>query len=320
MKVKLKKIISLAGYIWNHQFRHNVESRQKGQFLIYLSESLLNDPRIAMTTARFQLSDELWPLAELSSAAPAEPEARGWRNEARWGRSPADAQCHPPPRSWAATCRRHRRPETKEWGNGQRKDRQGEQLHELLSKCICLIVCWWGGWSSAYLFDRLALGDLRVSDHLVWRTDLNEGELRVLCNLSRQGRLSAVGWAWERRGTMYCLRLCSYSVGWNQMLCDSSFTIISKTEATIATINVNTLAVHFLNLKGVHLCIEVTGLEYQSNQGIGSNLEQSWTVSTVLAKQIDIRFSLIGTLSIKVFVLVYLCSVFLCVFVLLTLQ
>lgn len=50
---------------------------------------------------------------------------------------------------------------------------------------------------STYLFDCLALGDLRVANHLVWRADLNEGELRVLCNLGCQGRLSTVGWTWE---------------------------------------------------------------------------------------------------------------------------
>lgn len=31
--------------------------------------------------------------------------------------------------------------------------------------------------NSVHLFDRLALGDLRVSNHFVWRADLNEGEL-----------------------------------------------------------------------------------------------------------------------------------------------
>lgn len=55
------------------------------------------------------------------------------------------------------------------------------------------------GWTHCgmYLFDCLALWDLRASNHLVWRADLNEGELRVLCNLRCQGCLSTVWRTWR---------------------------------------------------------------------------------------------------------------------------
>lgn len=45
------------------------------------------------------------------------------------------------------------------------------------------------------LFDGLALGDLRVSDHLVGGADLDEGELGILCNFSSQRRFPTIGWA-----------------------------------------------------------------------------------------------------------------------------
>ena len=63
----------------------------------------------------------------------------------------------------------------------------------------CLLSCH-KGWKhcGVYLFDCLALGDLRASNHLVWRADLNEGELRVLCNLCCQGCLSTVWRTWRR--------------------------------------------------------------------------------------------------------------------------
>lgn len=83
----------------------------------------------------------LWPLAGLSSAAPAEPEAPGWRSEVRWGRSPAGARCRPPPRSWAATYMRHQRPETEggwrerdEWSKEKQIGRMQEGINELKNK------------------------------------------------------------------------------------------------------------------------------------------------------------------------------------------
>lgn len=83
----------------------------------------------------------LWPLAGLSSAAPAEPEAPGWRSEVRWGRSPAGARCRPPPRSWAATYMRHQRPGTEggwrerdEWSKEKQMGRMQEGINELKSK------------------------------------------------------------------------------------------------------------------------------------------------------------------------------------------
>lgn len=45
------------------------------------------------------------------------------------------------------------------------------------------------------LFDGLALGDLRVSDHLVRGADLDEGELGILGDFSSQRRFPTVRWA-----------------------------------------------------------------------------------------------------------------------------
>lgn len=55
------------------------------------------------------------------------------------------------------------------------------------------------------LFDSLAFGDLRVSNHLVWRAELNEGELGVLCDLRCQGRLPTVGWTCEHKHKWFTL-------------------------------------------------------------------------------------------------------------------
>lgn len=46
---------------------------------------------------------------------------------------------------------------------------------------------------SRNLFDGLALGDLRVSDHLVGGADLDERELGILCDFSSQRRFPTVG-------------------------------------------------------------------------------------------------------------------------------
>lgn len=45
------------------------------------------------------------------------------------------------------------------------------------------------------LFDGLAFGDLRVSDHLVGGADLDEGELGVFSDLRSQRCFSTVRWA-----------------------------------------------------------------------------------------------------------------------------
>lgn len=45
---------------------------------------------------------------------------------------------------------------------------------------------------ATYLLDGLALGDLRMANHLVWRADLDEGELGLLGDLGSQGGLAAV--------------------------------------------------------------------------------------------------------------------------------
>ena len=57
-----------------------------------------------------------------------------------------------------------------------------------------------GGGGQGYLFDGLALGDLRVSDHLVRGADLDEGELGVLRDLGSQSRLPAAGRTWGGGG------------------------------------------------------------------------------------------------------------------------
>lgn len=50
-----------------------------------------------------------------------------------------------------------------------------------------------------YLFDGLAFGDLRVSDHLVGGADLDKGELWVFRDLSCQRCLPTVRWALKER-------------------------------------------------------------------------------------------------------------------------
>ena len=69
----------------------------------------------------------------ISLAAPAEPGGPCWRSEDRWGRSPGDARCHPPPHSSAGTCRHRRTPERegrKEGGGRGVEPRRGEQSTE----------------------------------------------------------------------------------------------------------------------------------------------------------------------------------------------
>lgn len=64
----------------------------------------------------------------------------------------------------------------------------GDVLHVVVLSDCCVVN---GGGSN--LLDGLALGDLRVSDHLVGGADLDEGELGILGDLGSQGRFPAVG-------------------------------------------------------------------------------------------------------------------------------
>lgn len=181
-------------------------------------------PLTELKNSAVRVCNEVWPGGELSSAAPAEPEGPSWRNEDRWGRSPADARYRPPPHSWAATCRRRRRPE----GGRERMKINGEKTaaakgrgsHSIKTNKRApegFVANGLGGLKphhGTYLFDCLALGDLWVSNHLVWRADLNEGELWVLCNLSCQRCFPTVGWTcvcvcvcWEEQVTI-CTFLC----------------------------------------------------------------------------------------------------------------
>ena len=73
------------------------------------------------------------------------------------------------------------------YGNGSQTHLQMRKRERMKDKAAV---------GDAYFLDGLALGNLGVSYHLVWRADLDEGELGVLGDLGCQGCLPTVGGSW----------------------------------------------------------------------------------------------------------------------------